>query len=55
MKKGGYHVSTKHKPKMSSHVAAYYTHLMNSIDTGCPMRDYCAKDVYVYDIVSNMI
>ena len=53
--KGGYHVSVKHKPKMSSHVASYYTHLMNSVDTGCPMRDYCMKDVYTIYIVRNMV
>lgn len=53
--KGGRYRNVKQRPKMSSHVAAYYTHLMNSIDTGCPMRDYCVKDIYIYDILRNMV
>jgi len=39
---------------MSSHVAAYYTHLMNSVDTGCEMSDDCKIDVYFTLMVRNL-
>ncbi|MNC07247.1 hypothetical protein D3C75_547890 [compost metagenome] len=54
MNKGGRETSVKHHKVLSSHVAAYYTHLMNSVDTGCQMTDYCIKDIYVYDIMRNL-
>jgi hypothetical protein len=52
---GGRVSPVKQRKVLSSHVAAYYTHLMNSVDTGCPMMDYCTKDIYVYDILRNMV
>jgi hypothetical protein len=45
----------KQRKQMSAHVATYYTHLMNSVDTGCPMRDYCTKDIYIHDILRNLM
>lgn len=54
MNKGGrWDYSVKPQKKMSGHVVAYYTHLMNSVDTGCKLTDYCTKDVYAPLILSN--
>ena len=53
--KGGRTSKVDKRIKMCSHVASYYAHLMNSVKTGCPMRDYCMKDVYVILIVRNMV
>lgn len=52
--KGGRYNPVKQRPKMSSHVSVYYTHLMNLVDTGCKMKDYCIKDVYTEDILRNI-
>lgn len=51
---GGRVSSVKQRKVLSSHVAVYYSHLMNSVDTGCPMRDYCTRDIYIPDIVRNL-
>lgn len=52
--KGGRTSRVDNRINMCSHVASYYIHLMNSVDTGCQMTDYCTKDIYVYDIIRNM-
>lgn len=39
---------------MNYHVCKYYINLMDSVDTGCPMRDYCQQDVYLSLALRNL-
>lgn len=39
---------------MNHHVCDYYLNIVKGIDKGCPMMDYCAKDVYLVLALRNM-
>lgn len=39
---------------MDHHVCDYYMNMLKSVDTGCAMRDYCVKDVYLVLALRNM-
>lgn len=57
MKKGGRinPVGLKQSDLMNSHIVCYYKNLMNSVDTGCEMRDYCQIDVYLTLMLRNLL